>query len=66
MVSFEDVFNPAVVRKTADRICRRLLPNASDSELEEATETFIAYMELTWRIHVRMTRERKLGKQTEE
>jgi hypothetical protein len=36
---------------------RRIMPDATEAELLEATETFMRYMEIVIRIHERMERE---------
>lgn len=33
---------------------RRLMPGASEEELQEATENWLAYMGVIWRIHERL------------
>ncbi len=50
-------------RRTEDSIptipsfIRRVMPNASEEELQEATENFDEYMKMVWEIHERLNAE---------
>jgi hypothetical protein len=48
----------SIPNQPVPRFIRRLMPHASEEELQAATDTFLQYMALTRRIYERVTLER--------